>query len=288
MNEVSSNPVVVPSENIKVPPLKSKFNFSFKSPILKNMFQPFGKINQKVFSLMTIIQVVILIFILQVFHSPIIPAPSKIFNSLFELLQSSDFYVDFLDSLILTIEGMGIAIIITMFVVYLSVIPFFKPLAQFISKCRYLTLTGLVFLFTMFTNNLGQLKMSLLIFGIVPYFITSFLSIVNNIPRQEIDKSYVNRRNKWETLYEIVIKGKLDLLFEVMRQNFAIAWMMITTVEGYDMAGGGVGTMLLKSNKHLDLAPVFAILLVVLMTGMLFDWSLGKARLVFFKYLQTN
>jgi NitT/TauT family transport system permease protein len=130
--------------------------------------------------------------------------------------------------------------------------------------------------------------MSLLIFGIVPYFVTSFLSVVNNIPQQEIDKSYVNRRTSFETLYEVVIKGKLDLLFEVMRQNFAISWMMITTVEAYDMSGGGIGVMLLKSNKHLDLGPVFAMLFIVLMTGMLFDYGLGKLRYILFEYLQPN
>lgn len=252
------------------------------------MFRPFGKIEQKVFSMMTIIQVVILLLLLQLLHSPIIPAPSQVARALMEMLSSSDFYENFFDSLVFTIEAMGVSIIITMIIVYLSTIPFFKPLASFISKCRYLTLTGLVFLFTILSNNVGQLKMSLLIFGIVPYFVTSFLSVVENIPQQEIDKSYVNRRTSFETLYEVVIKGKLDLLFEVMRQNFAISWMMITTVESYDMAGGGIGVMLLKSNKHLDLGPVFAMLFIVLMTGMLFDYGLGKLRFILFEYLQPN
>lgn len=256
--------------------------------IFQQIFQPFGKIEQKVFSVMTIIQIVILFFLLQILHSPIIPAPTKVFGALIELLSSSDFYDNFFSSLVFTIKGMGMAIFITMIIVYLSTIPFFHSLASFISKCRYLTLTGLVFLFTILSNNLGELKMSLLVFGIVPYFVTSFLSVVESIPRQEIDKSYVNRRNSWETLFEIVVKGKLDLLFEVMRQNFAISWMMITTVESYDMSGGGIGVMLLKSNKHLDLAPVFAMLLVVLMTGMFFDWGLCKMRFMLFEYLKPN
>jgi ABC-type nitrate/sulfonate/bicarbonate transport system permease component len=258
------------------------------SNILKRIFQPFGKINQRIFSTMTIIQVVIVFLLLQILHSPVIPAPSDVMKSLLDLLSSSDFYDNFFSSLFFTIKAMGLAICITTVIVYLSTIPFFKPLAFFISKCRYLTLTGLVFLFTMLTSNVAEVKMSSLIFGIVPYFVTSFLSIIENIPRQEIDKSYVNRRNSWETLYEVIIKGKLDLLFEVMRQNFAISWMMITTVEAYDMSDGGIGVMLLKSNKHLDLGPVFAMLFVILITGVLFDWGLGKLRLVFFEYLQSN
>ena len=256
--------------------------------IIQQIFEPFGKINQKIFSLMTIIQVVILILLLQVLHSPIIPAPTNIGIAFFNLITSGDFYDNFFSSLFFTIEGMGISIFITMIIVYLSTIPFFQPLAMLISKCRYLTLTGLVFLFTILSNNVGQLKMSLLIFGIVPYFVTSFLSIITAVPQQEIDKSFVNRRNSWETLWLVIIKGKLDLLFEVMRQNFAISWMMITTVEAYDMSQGGIGVMLLKSNKHLDLAPVFAMLLIVLLTGMLFDWGLQQLRLMLFVYLKSN
>ena len=44
----------------------------------------------------------------------------------------------------------------------------------------------------------------------------------------------------------------MDALFEVMRQNFAISWMMITMVEGYAMSEGGIGTMMIKSNKYLS------------------------------------
>lgn len=256
------------------------------SDIFKNMFRPFGKMKETNFIIMISVQLIILFFCLQIFHSPIIPAPTEVFSALAQLLGSSEFYENFFDSLLFTIEGMGISIVITMVVVYLSTIPFFSFLATIISKCRYLTLTGLAFLFTILSNNVGQLKMALLVFGIVPYFVTSFFSVIGAIPEQQINKSFVNRRNSWETLYEVVIKGKLDLLFEVMRQNFAISWMMITTVEAYDMSQGGLGVMMLKSNKHLDLGPVFAMLLVILMTGILFDWSLSKLRVVFFEYLK--
>lgn len=256
--------------------------------ILQQIFEPFGKVDYKIFSIMTIIQIVIVLFILQIFHSPIVPSPIDIFKALIVLLQSSEFYNDLFSSFIFTIEAMLLSIVITMIVVYLSTIPFFKPLASFVSKCRYLTLTGLVVLFTFFTNNVGQLKMSLLIFGIVPFFTTSFLSIIASIPKQEIDKCYINRMTAWGTLFEVVIKGKLDLLFEVMRQNFAISWMMITTVEAYDMSGGGIGVMLLKSNKHLELSPIFAMLFVVLLIGIVFDWGLKKARFMLFEYLQSN
>jgi NitT/TauT family transport system permease protein len=253
--------------------------------ILKSLFQPFGKVPRGVLVIVNIAWVLLLLALFQILHSPIVPAPSKIATSFYQLVQSEDFWANFLSSFFVTIKAMGYSIAITMVLVYLSTIPILKLFAQFASKCRYLTLTGLVVLFTFFAKDLGQLKISLLLFGIVPYFVTSFLSVIESIPQQQIDKAMVNRKTPWGILYEIVIVGRLDQLFEVMRQNFAISWMMITMVEAYDMSGGGIGTMLIKSNRHLDLAPIFAMLFAVLLIGVLFDWGLRKIRYTLFDYL---
>lgn len=255
---------------------------------MKNLIKPFGE-TTKSQRLMIVGFWVGLIFILfQFFHSPIIPSPTKIFASLFTMLKTKSFYEELLASLITTLKAMLYSIIATVIVVYASTVPVFTPIALFISKCRYLTLTGLVFVFTMLSDNLSDTKMYLLMFGIIPFFVTSFLSVIEQIPKEEKWKGYVNKLNRWETLYEVVIIGKLDMLFEVMRQNFAISWMMITMVEGFAMSDGGIGTLLIKSNKYLNLAPVFAILIVVFLLGLIFDWVLGQLRLFLFPYLNSN
>lgn len=255
---------------------------------LNNIFQPFGRVSGNMRNIIIAFWAAVMLLLLEVFHSPIVPAPSKVFVNLYELVQTSGFWEDFMKSLIVTVQAMGYSIVITMVLVYLSKIPLFNIFAHFISKCRYLTLTGLVTLFTFFTSDLGQLKMSLLIFGIVPYFVTTFLQIIEDIPQQQIDKAYVNRKTSWEALYEVIIVGRMDQLFEVMRENFAISWMMITMVEAYDMSGGGIGTMMIKSNRHLDLATIFAMLVAILGTGMLFDWGLKKLRILLFDYLKVK
>lgn len=254
--------------------------------LINNIFLPFGKVDKKTNVGIMVFLSLFFFFLFEVVKSPIIPAPSKIGLSLINQLTSSLFWEDLMASLFLTVKAMVYSIIITMIVVYAAVIPFFRPIAEFISKCRYLTLTSLVFIFTVMTNNMADLKMTLLIFGIVPFFVTSFLSVVVSIPQIELDKAFVNKKNRWETLWEVVIVGKLDSLVEVMRQNFAISWMMITTVEAYDMAGGGLGTLLLKKNKVLDLAPIFSIVIVVLLCGVLFDFLLKLTRRTLFPYVQ--
>ena len=171
-----------------------------------------------------------------------------------------------------------------------SVVPFFNTLAKFLVKCRYLTLTGLVFIFTLLTKDGGQLKLSLLIFGIVPFFVTSFLSVIINIDKQQYDLCQTLGYSKLQTLYEVIIVGKADQVFEMVRQNFAIAWLMITYVESLSQSEGGVGLLLYKYNKYNDLPNVIALQLVIFLLGLFFDFLLGMLRGWLFPYtkLQTQ
>src|SRR5436305_152222 len=70
-------------------------------------------------------------------------------------------------------------------------------------------------------------------------------------------------------------RGTLDRALDVLRQNAAMGWAMITMVEGISRAEGGVGAMILNQNKHFLLAEVYAILLVILLLGLFMDWGMG-------------
>jgi sulfonate transport system permease protein len=176
------------------------------------------------------------------------------------------------------------SILITLLFSYLSVVPFFAAAAKLLVRLRYLTLTGLIFIFTLLTKDGGALKLWLLVFGIVPFLTTSFLSVIVRIPTQEYELCQTLGYTKWETLYEVIIVGKADQIFEIVRQNFSIAWMMITMVEGLSMGEGGIGTLLIKYNKYNDLPHVLALQVVVLGVGLSFDYGIGSMRRWLFPY----
>jgi len=253
---------------------------------LLNLFQPFGKISKVQRNILLVFWVLFIFFIASLSKSQIFPSPTKILITFITIIQEKDIWENFMSSLMFILKGISYALILTMIICYSSRIPFFEPLSYIITKLRYLTFAGVVFLFTMISNTTSDLKTYLLLFGIVPYFTTSFLSILNGISESEINKNFVNRMNRWEALKETVIVGKIDMLLEVLRQNYAIAWMMITMVEAKAMNEGGIGTMLIKSDKYLGkLDLVFAILLFVLIVGIFFDWLIGWIRLTLFEYV---
>jgi NitT/TauT family transport system permease protein len=257
--------------------------------ILKKIFSPLTQIKGRTSIILIVIEAFAALLLWEIFgRNGLIPTPSKILSAVFRIATSESFIDNLFSSLSLTLSGMGISILIALVVSYLSLIPFFAPVAKFIVKCRYLTLTGLIFLFTLLTDDGHQLKLSLLIFGIVPFFVTSLLSIIESINIQEYDLCKTLRMNNWQTLREVVIIGRLDQVFEVMRQNFAIAWMMITMVEGLSMSEGGLGTMLIKSNKYIDLGTVFGILVIIFGLGVFFDYLLRNLRFWFFPYTKIH
>ena len=245
---------------------------------MKTIFQPFGKISRQTFTLMAVAQAIIALLLWHTTSNGLIPQPLKVANAFVRLLSSRLLLDNVLISLGLTLQAMFYSIAITLGFAYLSVLPFFKSMAQFIVKCRYLTLTGLIFIFTLLTKDGNQLKLSLLVFGIVPFFVTSFLSVIINIDKQEYELCKTLGYSNWQTLYEVIVIGKADQVFEILRQNFAISWLMITLVEGLNMSEGGIGTLLIKYNKYNDLTHVLALQAVIFLIGILFDYLLGAIR----------
>lgn len=257
---------------------------------MKKIFSPqfLDKVNYRTLMLIGLSQLVLFVLFAQFYTSEVLPKPTGIFNSTYRIVSENTFLDNFFATLSLIVKGMGIAITISLSIVYLSLVPFFSGLANAVSKLRFLTYTGLIFVFTILLKDGGQIKIFLLLFGIIPYFVTSLLAYIEEIPQKEYELCYTLKFSKWRTLYEVVIKGKLHLVFEVIRQNFAIAWMMITSVEGLSMSEGGLGTMMLKSNKYLKMDDVFAILVIILVTGIVFDYLFDVIKVWLFPYTDTS
>lgn len=255
---------------------------------MKKILQPFAAVNKQTMLIMAALQTAIALLLWHSSSDGLMPQPAKVAEALASLSVSRLLWDNILESLCLTLKAMGYSIVITMAITWLSVIPFFKTIAQFIVKCRYLTLAGLIFVFTLLTQNGSALKLWLLVFGIVPFFVTSFLSVIVNIHQQEYDLCKTLGYNNWRTLYEVIIIGKADKVLDIIQQNFAISWLMITMVEGVSMSEGGIGTLLIKYNKYNDLTNVLALQLIIFMLGLLFDYLLTITRQWLFPYTRKN
>jgi NitT/TauT family transport system permease protein len=227
---------------------------------------------------------VVLAFLLWAF-SPfvLLPKPSEVFAALGDMWREG-LGAELITSFLLNLQAICLATVFSLLLAYATVMPFFRPIVALLSKLRFLSLVGLTFFFTLMAKTGHELKLSLLVFSVSVFFVTGMADVIDSIPKEKFDLARTLRMGEWRVVWEVIVLGQVDKAFDVLRQNAAIGWMMLTMVEGIVRSEGGVGTILLDQNHHFRLAAVFAIQLTILMLGLLQDYGIGMSKNLFCPY----
>jgi NitT/TauT family transport system permease protein len=218
----------------------------------------------------------------------VLPNPAEVAAALRELWLEQGLGRELITSFLTNLEALAWTLVLSLTLSYLTVVPFFRPIASAISKGRFLGLIGLTFVFTLVLGGGHPLKVALLVFGMTVFFVTSMVDVVAAIPKENFDHARTMRMGEWRTVWEVVVLGTKDKAIELLRQNAAIGWMMLTMVEGIARSEGGVGALLLNQNKHFRLAEVFAIQILILVVGVLQDYGLGFLKRVLCPYAELT
>lgn len=211
------------------------------------------------------------------------PTPGQVWEGFISLYREG-LVVHIASSLALCFQAAVLSIILSLIIVYLSPLPAIRPLAVVLSKVRYLPLTGITFYLAILVSNARTMQISVLFVFMSLYFITSMLAVLKDIPEEEIDHARSLKCSRWEVLLEVVIKGRLDYVLDVLRQNLAIIWMMLVTVESILVAAGGLGVLIKNSDKFMNHGRIVALQLVILLVGLLLDWAINASRKALFRY----
>lgn len=212
-----------------------------------------------------------------------LPKPREVFHALGEMWVEG-LGAELITSFYLNLQAIAFSTLLSLVLAYLTVIPFFRPIVSLLSKLRFLSMVGLTFFFTLMATTGHELKLYLLVFSVSVFFVTGMAEVVASIPKEKFDLARTLRMGEWRVVWEVVILGQVDKGFEVLRQNAAMGWMMLTMVEGISRSEGGVGAMLLNQNKHFHLSAVFAIQLTILVLGLAQDYGIGLLRKIFCPY----
>lgn len=214
--------------------------------------------------------------------SKIIPTPDRILSEIPVLWNKGLGYELYL-SFLVNLKSLWISFVISLFLAYTTSIPglvgqIFIPIVKFLSSLRFLGLVGLTLVFTLLTPNGHILKVSLLVFGITGFMLTSMYDVVANIPKERFDDARTLRMKEPRVLFEVVVLGTAADMLDVLRNCCAISWVMLASVEGLVRSEGGLGAMLLNNDKYFNLPAVFAIMLVILIVGLAFDFGIATFR----------
>jgi ABC-type nitrate/sulfonate/bicarbonate transport system permease component len=252
----------------------------------KKWFRPFEKTGQRdryIILSLWIILIVIYWFVATAGSKHLFPTPGQVWDGFVSLYQEG-LVVHIGSSLLLCLQATFFSILVSLLLVYLSPLPALQPLANTLSKLRYLPLTGITFYLAILVSDARTMQISVLFVFMSLYFITSLLAVLKDVPAEEIDHARSLKCTRWEVLWEVIIKGRMDYVIDVLRQNLAITWMMLVTVESILVAAGGLGVLIKNSDKFMNHGRIVALQLVILAVGLLLDLVLQTTRKSLFRY----
>lgn len=207
-----------------------------------------------------------------------LPSLTEIVGAWVRLVREEGLVYELCMSLRLNVEALILSTVLAVGLSYASISPYGQPLVRALSKFRFFGMAGFTVVFTRVFGGGHALKVSLLVFSVATFFLTSMIDVVTSATSAEYDQTRSLRMSPVRAVWEIVVRGRLDQTFDALRQNASIGWMMLTMVEGLVRFEGGVGVVMLNESKYRNLAAVFAIQLTVLVIGILQDQLIAWAK----------
>jgi ABC-type nitrate/sulfonate/bicarbonate transport system permease component len=211
------------------------------------------------------------------------PSPDQVFKGFTELYDEG-LVVHIFNSLKLCFLSIFLATVIALLFAYSWPIPLLKPVSEFVTKFRFLPFTGLSFYITLIIHDARNMQIWIMVIFLTTFLTTSLISVVKDIPQEEFDHAKSLKCNRFEVLKQVVILGRIDYVIDVIRQNLAITWMMLVTVESIVVASGGLGFLIKNSDKFMNHGRIIALQIIILLIGLGLDWFINFIRKAFFRY----
>jgi NitT/TauT family transport system permease protein len=184
----------------------------------------------------------------------------------------------------LNVVGVGYASIISIIVAYLSVIPVFQPFNKMVQWLRYIPIVGFNLVFLSLFSIGWPMKVAMLTTGMSFFLVTSMTGVVAAIPRMKYELAKVLGYNDWHVLYSVVVRPTMPQMIDMIAQNAAIGWVMITAIETYNRTEGGIGSQIYAYSSTNNLAEVYGYLLIIGVIAVLEDLFFSLIKRLFFPY----
>jgi len=211
------------------------------------------------------------------------PTPAQVLTGFIDLWNGG-LVVHIASSLALCAQAVFISVLISLTFAYASTIPFLKSGGTFVSKLRFLPLTGIAFYIAIIFSDARAIQIWVLVVFMTTFLTTSLMQMIKDIPLGEFDHARTQGCSRWEILWEVVIKGRIDYVIELIRQNLAIVWMMLVSVESILIAAGGLGTLIKNGDRLGSNGNVIALQIIIVLIGLSLDFILTKVRKLTFRY----
>jgi ABC-type nitrate/sulfonate/bicarbonate transport system permease component len=257
---------------------------------MKEIFRILGEPG-KIFRAYLFVFWLIVLFLFWTF-TPIngMPYPSEVwaaFQRMFssEANDTSNLVYNTWVTLQLNIFGLLLASLISLFVAYLSCLPFLQPLNQVLQWFRYLPIVAfnLVFL-SIFTIG-WSMKVAMLTAGMAFFLITSMTAEIGQIPLLKFELARVLKYSDWKTFWTVVVRPTLPAMIDIVAQSAAMGWVMIVAIETFNRTEGGIGAAIYSYSATNQKAEVYVYLIIIGIIAILEDQFFYWLKRILFPYI---
>jgi len=207
------------------------------------------------------------------------PGPIDVMDQ-FPSLMKDGLIGHLLSSLQLSIEAIALSTLIALSLAYTATIPVARPVINVLSAMRFLSLVGTGVFFHSFAGAGHGMKLAMLTFGMGVFMLSSMKTEVQQVSVAKLDYVRSMRAKPFRVLWETQVMGTSGKAFDTLIDTAAMAWLMLTAVEGIVRTEGGIGVLLLAENKRYNIAGIIAVQLVFLVAGLVQDFALRTLKKV--------
>lgn len=213
-------------------------------------------------------------------------SPEEVFGSFHALWFDRAFMRNLVTSIIRVFEGFGIALLVGLPVGILSgtffrVEAFFGPISIF---GRYVPIYALVPLAFLWFGGGEPTIIGFLFMACVAFVVFDTGQNIRAVANDYLDTAYTLGASRVQVLTKVLIPLAMPEIFNSMRLLFGLCFGYIIVVEALDMSGGGVGVLIMQSQRRGPREHVYLILLLITAAAFLIDRLLFTLQRALFPY----
>lgn len=155
---------------------------------------------------------------------------------------------------------------------------------KYISSLRFLPLTALTGLFIIWFGIEDIMKIQFLAFAIFLYLLPCVIEKVRSVDDIYIQTSKTCGCNNIQLVFKVYVPLVISRVFDDIRNLSALSWTYVVVAELVNAGAGGLGAASYLYARQSMIASVFAVLIIIVLTGILQDYILKLMDKMFFSY----
>jgi NitT/TauT family transport system permease protein len=216
----------------------------------------------------------------------LLPSPLAVVVDLNEQLLSQDFWLDLAVSTARVTTGFLLSAVLAIPVGLLMTWKkgfrdSYIPLNNYL---RYLPVAALVPLLILWLGIGFSNKVAVIFIGTFFQLTVMLYDNFRQVPRGFVEGAkWLGARSAWDLIWRVIVPSRLPYVMDDLKVALGWAWSYLLVAE-IVAATSGIGFKIIQANRFLQTQQLIALVLVVGLIGMTFDWSFDHLNRKFFRW----